>query len=63
MLLRIMLLLSVIALVSGCETIHYKNIGHEFEQKSKGYNLLVRWNELDKAIAVFPPDRLREDAG
>ena len=61
MLLRIMLLLSVIALVGGCETIRYKNIGHEFEQKSKSYNLLVRWNELDKAIAVFPPDRLREE--
>jgi hypothetical protein len=61
MLLRIMLLLSVIALVGGCETIRNKNIGFEFEQKSKSYNLLVRWNELDKAIAAIPPDRLREE--
>jgi hypothetical protein len=61
MLLRIMLLLSVIALVGGCETIRYKNIGHEFEQNSKSYNHMVRWNELDKAIAVFPPDQLREE--
>jgi hypothetical protein len=61
MLLRIMLLLSVIALVGGCETIRNKNIGFEFEQKTKSYNLLMRWNELDKAVAVFPPDRLREE--
>jgi hypothetical protein len=61
MLLRIMLALSVIALVGGCETIRYNNIGTELQQKSKSYNLLLRWNELDKAIALFPPERLREE--
>ena len=61
MLLRIMLLLSVIALVGGCESVRLKKIGYEFEQASKSYNHMVRWNELDKAIAVFPPDRLRDE--
>lgn len=61
MLLRIMLLLSVIAVVGGCETIRYNNIGSELDQKSKNYNLMLRWNEMEKAIAVFPPDRLREE--
>jgi hypothetical protein len=61
MLLRIMLLLSIIALVGGCETLRKTSITSEFEQNSKSYNKLIRWNELEKAEAVFPPERLREE--
>ncbi len=61
MLLRIMLLLSIIAIAGGCGTIRNNKITWEFEQSSKGYNKMIRWNELDKADAIFPPERLREE--
>src|SRR5512139_3717590 len=61
MLLRIMLLVSIIALAGGCETMRNVNITTEFEQNSKSYNKLIRWNELEKAEAIFPPERLREE--
>lgn len=61
MLLRIMLLLSLIALVGGCETLRNNNISWQLEQSTKNYNHLIRWNELDKAVLLYPPDSLREE--
>jgi len=60
MLLRIMLPVMVIAL-AGCGTIRNNKMTWEFEQSSKSYNKMIRWNELDKADAIFPPERLREE--
>ena len=61
MLLRIMLLVSILALAGGCETMENMQTCNEFEQNSKSYNKLIRWNELEKAEAVFPPEQLREE--
>jgi len=64
MLLRIMLLLSVsviIALTGGCETIQKTVVASDFEQSSKTYNKMIRWNELEKADVVFPPPDRREE--
>jgi vacuolar-type H+-ATPase subunit D/Vma8 len=61
MLLRIMLLAAIIALAGGCETVQKNVIANQFEQSSKSYNKMIRWNELDKAEAVFPPPDRREE--
>ena len=61
MLLRIMLLIIVFALMGGCETIKKKNIAWELDEYSKSYNKMIRWHELDKAGAVFPPEELQEE--
>jgi len=61
MLLRIMLLILVIALLGGCETIKNKNIACELDDCSKSYNKMIRWHELDEAGAVFPAEELREE--
>lgn len=61
MLLRIMLLSVIIALAGGCETVQKSLIANEFEQNSKSYNKMIRWNELDKADAIFPPPGQREE--
>ena len=61
MLLRIMLLIVVIALLGGCETMKKKNIAWEMDECSKSYNRMIRWHELDKAGAVFPPEELQEE--
>lgn len=61
MLLRIMLLIVVIALLGGCETMKKKNIAWELDECSKSYNRMIRWHELDKAGAVFPPEELQEE--
>jgi len=60
MLLRIMLLIIVFALLGGCETIKKKNVAWELDESSKSYNKMIRWHELDKAGAVFPPEELQE---
>jgi len=61
MLLRITLLLVVIALLGGCETMKKKNIAWELDDCSKSYNKMIRWHELDKAGAVFPPEELQSE--
>jgi uncharacterized protein YceK len=61
MLPRIILLLLVIALMGGCETIRNKSITWELEECSKSYNKMIRWHEMDKAEAVFPPEELQEE--
>jgi uncharacterized protein YceK len=61
MLPRIILLLLVIALMGGCETIRNKSITWELEECSKSYNKMIRWHEMDKAEAVFPPEELKEE--
>jgi hypothetical protein len=61
MLMRFMLLVTVIALLGACETIHNYNVAHELDENSKSYNLMLRWNELDKAETIFPPEKNRED--
>ncbi|NMC74687.1 MAG: hypothetical protein GYA56_10090 [Geobacteraceae bacterium] len=61
MLLRITLVLSVIALMVGCETMRNNKISWQLEESAKNYNLLMRWDELDKAVLLYPPDSLREE--
>lgn len=61
MLLRIMLLSVIIALAGGCETIQKNVVANEFEQSSKTYNKMIRWNELDRADMAFPPPDRREE--
>ncbi len=61
MLQRIMLLIVVIALLGGCETMKKKNIAWEMDDCSKSYNKMIRWHELDKAGAVFPPEELQAE--
>jgi hypothetical protein len=61
MLLRIMLLIVVIALLGGCETLKKKNIAWELDEYSKNYNKMIRWHELDKAGAIFPPEELQAE--
>ncbi|MGA7826682.1 MAG: hypothetical protein WCA04_03420 [Geobacteraceae bacterium] len=61
MLQRILLLMVVIALVGGCETMKQKNITMELDQNSKSYNNMLRWHELDKAALVFPAKELQEE--
>jgi hypothetical protein len=61
MLLRIILLLSVLALVGGCETMRNNKISWQLEESTKSYNHMIRWNEVDKTADLFPPDTLREE--
>lgn len=61
MLQRIMLLIIVIALLGGCETMNKKHIAWELDECSKSYNGMIRWHELDKAAAVFSPKELQEE--
>jgi hypothetical protein len=35
-------------------------VANELDQNSKSYNLMLRWNEMDKADAIFPPEANRE---
>ncbi|MDD2337415.1 MAG: hypothetical protein PHD01_12650 [Geobacteraceae bacterium] len=61
MLQRIMLLIIVIALLGGCESMKKKHIAWELDECSKSYNGMIRWHELDKAAAVFSPKELQEE--
>lgn len=61
MLIRIILLVFAIALMGGCETIKNKTVTWELEENSKSYNKMLRWNEMEKAELIFPPDELREE--
>jgi hypothetical protein len=61
MLLRIILLVSAIALMGGCETIKNRTVTWELEENSKSYNKMLRWNEMEKAELIFPPDELRDE--
>lgn len=55
MLLRIMLLIVVVALLGGCETMQKRNIAWELDEYSNRYNKMLRWHEMDTAVYVFPP--------
>jgi uncharacterized protein YceK len=61
MLLRIILLAIAVALMGGCETIKNKTVTWELEENSKSYNKMLRWNEMEKAEWIFPPEELREE--
>ena len=57
MLLRIMLLIVVIALMGGCETIRKRISPWELDENSKSYNKMIRWHEIGYGGAVIPAGR------
>ena len=61
MLLRIMLLIVVVALLGGCESMQKRNIAWELDENSKRYNKMLRWREMDTAVYVFPPEELQQE--
>jgi hypothetical protein len=50
--------------VGGCstfDTIKHVNIGSEFEKSSRAYVQLIRWHELESAMATYVGTPLRAD--
>jgi len=60
---RIVLLLSAVVLLGACQTMKNKSASESFEQSSKAYNKLIRWDEMSSAQWAFPPEELREEYG
>jgi len=60
---RIILLLSAVVLLGACQTMKNKSASESFEQSSKAYNKLIRWDEMTSAQWAFPPEELREEYG
>ncbi len=47
-------------LLMGCATLRNINIGGEFEQSSRGYVQLVRWQEFESAAVTYVSPPLQE---
>ena len=60
---RIILLLSVMALLGACETLRNQSASEDFQRSSKSYNSMIRWDEMESAQWAFPPEQLREEYG
>lgn len=58
---RIVILLSAVALLGACETMRNQNASDDFQQSSKMYNRMIRWDEMESAQWAFPPEQLREE--
>ena len=56
-----MLLLTLLLMLSACQSIHYMNVETDFDKGTKGYIKMVRWNELDNAPLTFVDEPLREE--
>ena len=56
-----MLLLTLLLMLSACQSIHYMNVETDFDKGTKGYIKMVRWNELDNAPLSFVDEPLREE--
>ncbi len=52
-------MLPLLLILPACTTL--TGVREDFEQNSKEYNHMVRWHELDKACAIFPPEELSKD--
>src|SRR5512136_781190 len=56
-----MLLSALLLTLSACQSIHYMNVGEEFDKGTRSYLKMVRWNELDQAPLTFVDEPLREE--
>lgn len=61
MLRRIIFLGTTIALMAGCTAISNRTVAWQLDKSSKAYQKMIRWNELEKAEVLFPPEGLREE--
>ncbi len=53
--------LAALFLLSSCATMRLERVGEEFNNASKGYLRLVRWQELDNSALAFVDEPLRAD--
>lgn len=60
---RIVILLAAVALLGACETMRNRNAGEDFQESSKTYNRMIRWDEMETAQWAFPSEELREEFG
>ena len=51
----------VTLLLTGCATMKTAKIGTECENSTKDYIRLLRWNELDTALATYVSPSLKEE--
>jgi hypothetical protein len=56
-----MLLSALLLTLSACQSIHYMNVGEDFDKGTRSYLKMVRWNELDNAPLSFVDEPLREE--
>jgi hypothetical protein len=56
-----MLLSALLLTLSACQSIHYMNVGEDFDKGTRSYLKMVRWNELDQATLTFVDESLREE--
>ncbi len=60
---RIVVLLSAIALLGACAAMRNQNASDDFQQSSTTYNRMIRWDEMEAAQWAFPTEQLREEFG
>lgn len=59
MLLRILLLLSLVALAGGCATVRNKTVASNFDDRSTAYQRVIRWEGLGGSALLFAAESVR----
>ncbi len=58
---RVMLLLLILIAAGACSAVKDMNARNDFEERSKSFNRMLRWRELEMAGVTFPDESMKKE--